>query len=237
MSEPKVSIIIPSYNRFEYLLNAIESVQSQDYKNKEIIVVNDNSSQIEYYNYDFKSVLKIDLDSSFKEKFGFPTDAVRNEGVKFATGKYVAFLDDDDIWLNNKLTIQVEKMESTKLKFSSTEGYFGEGIFDKNKNYQLYNSEKFYKKIRKRYKGSKYYKSFEYPSVWNLEFIKIHNCIITSSVMVDKSLFNSIGGFDGLPNGVGDYDCWLRLLSETNLAYIDEPLFYYDGTHGSGRNY
>ena len=69
------------------------------------------------------------------------------------------------------------------------------------------------------------------------EFIKIHNCIITSSVMVDKSLFNSIGGFDGLPNGVGDYDCWLRLLSETNLAYIDEPLFYYDGTHGSGRNY
>ena len=54
MSEPKVSIIIPSYNRFEYLLNAIESVQSQNYENKEIIVVNDNSSQIEYYDYDFK---------------------------------------------------------------------------------------------------------------------------------------------------------------------------------------
>lgn len=237
MSEPKVSIIIPSYNRFEYLLNAIESVQSQNYKNKEIIVVNDNSSQIEYYNYDFKDVLKIDLDLSFKEKFGFPTDAVRNEGVKLATGKYVAFLDDDDIWLKNKLTIQVEKMESTKLKFSSTEGYFGEGIFDKNKNYKLYNSEKFYKKIRKRYKGTKFYKSFKYPSVWNLEFIKIHNCVITSSVMVDKSLFNSIGGFDGLPNGVGDYDCWLRLLSKTDLAYIDQPLFYYDGAHGSGRNY
>ena len=53
MSEPKVSIIIPSYNRFEYLLNAIESVQSQNYENKEIIVVNDNSSQIEYYDYDY----------------------------------------------------------------------------------------------------------------------------------------------------------------------------------------
>ena len=127
-------------------------------KNKFIIKVNN----------DFKGVLKIDLDSSFKEKFGFPTDAVRNEGVKLATGKYVAFLDDDDIWLKNKLTIQVEKMESTNLKFSSTEGYFGEGVFNRSKNYELYNSEKFYKKIRKRYKGSKFYRSFD-RVLWSIE--------------------------------------------------------------------
>lgn len=238
MIEPKVSVVIPTFNRFEYLLNAIESVNLQDYENLEIIVVNDASTQKEYYEYDFKkNIKKIDLDINFKEKFGFPTDAVRNEGVKIASGKYIAFLDDDDIWLENKINIQVDKMESNKIKFSSTEGFFGNGVFDKTKNYQLYNSKKFYKKIKYKYKNTKYYKNFEYPEIWDLDFIKIHNCIITSSVMVEKDLFDSIGGFNALPNGVGDYDCWLRLLKNTNLMYINEPLFYYDGSHGSGRNY
>ena len=49
----KVSVIIPTYNRFKYLLNAIESVKNQNYKNIEIIIVNDCSIQKEYYNYDF----------------------------------------------------------------------------------------------------------------------------------------------------------------------------------------
>ena len=49
MKEPLVSVIIPSYNRFEYLLNAVNSVKNQTYKNYEIIVVNDESSQKEYY--------------------------------------------------------------------------------------------------------------------------------------------------------------------------------------------
>ena len=49
MKEPLVSVIIPSYNRFEYLLNAVNSVKDQTYKNYEIIVINDESSQKEYY--------------------------------------------------------------------------------------------------------------------------------------------------------------------------------------------
>jgi len=53
MSEPKVSIIIPSYNRFEYLLNALDSIYAQNYTNYEIIVVNDGSTQEEYKSYNF----------------------------------------------------------------------------------------------------------------------------------------------------------------------------------------
>ena len=238
MSSPLVSIIIPSFDRFDYLMNAVESVLSQDYKNFEIIIVNDASQQKEYYEYDLpKKVKKIDLGIGLKHKHGFPTDAVRNEGARISQGKYLAFLDDDDIWLPQKLSLQVEALESSNHKLSSTEGYFGVGIFADNVNYPLYNKEKFYKKIKKRYKGTNYYRNFHYPEVWDLNFIKIHNCIITSSVMVEKELFNNIGKFRGLPNGIGDYDCWLALLNLTDLVYIDTPLFYYDGQHADGRNY
>ena len=51
----KVSVIIPTYNRFKYLLNTIESVKKQTYTNLEIIVINDKSTQKEYYEYDWNS--------------------------------------------------------------------------------------------------------------------------------------------------------------------------------------
>tara|TARA_B100001057_G_scaffold500029_1_gene613083 strand:+ start:30764 stop:31501 length:738 start_codon:yes stop_codon:yes gene_type:complete len=238
MSNPLISVIIPSYNRYSYLINAVESVFNQDYNNFEIIVVNDGSDQKEYYEQSFPSNVKqIDINPSLKNIHGFPTDAVRNKGVEIANGKYLAFLDDDDIWMEEKLSLQVELLENNKFKFSSTEGYFGEGVFNSESKYSLYNSEKFYKKIKNRYKRTDYYKKFGFPEIWDFEFISIHNCIITSSVMVEKDLFTNIGGFRGLPNGVGDYDCWLSLLKITDLIYLDKPLFYYDGSHGDGRNY
>jgi len=230
-----LSVIIPSFNRFEFLLNAIESVQSQTYKNFEIIVVNDNSKDERYYKKSFtKNVNIIHLENENKEQKG--PGNVRNIGIESAKGDFVAFLDDDDIWMEDKLEIQLEAMHSKRLKFSSTEGYFGEGVFNPKENYQLYNKEKFYKKIKTKYKGTKYLKK-GYPQIWDFEFLKIHNCVITSSVIVEKRLLNLLGGFRNIPGGVEDYDCWLGLLRLTNLAYVDTPLFYYDGSHGDGRNY
>jgi len=66
--------------------------------------------------------------------------------------------------------------------------------------------------------------------------LDVHNCIILSSVMVEKDLFLRLGGFRGLPR-LADYDCWLGLLKLTNFDYINQPLFYYDGNHGDGKNY
>ena len=70
----------------------------------------------------------------------------------------------------------------------------------------------------------------------NYDFLKIHNCIVTSSVVIEKKLFDSFGGFRNIP-GAEDYDCWLGLLTRTDLIYINKPLFYYDGLHGDGKNY
>ena len=129
MSQPLVSVIIPSHNRFEYLQNAINSVQKQNYSNIEIIVINDSSTQDEYYTHTFDSnVRKIDLKENQREVLGFiSVGHVRNFGLEKANGKYVAFLDDDDIWLPNKINNQVSLLESSKNKLSSTDGFIGKG--------------------------------------------------------------------------------------------------------------
>jgi len=230
-----VSVVIPSLNRFEYLNNAIESVQNQTYQNFEIIIVNDGSDDDKYYGDFFSSNTQIiHLDKNDKNSNG--PGNVRNYGIDAAKGEYIAFLDDDDVWMETKLEVQLNKMVEYNLDFSSTEGYFGEGVYNPENKYDLYNSEKFYKKIKKKYKGTKFLKK-GYPETWDFEFLKIHNCVVTSSVLVKKNLIQNIGGFRNIPGEGEDYDCWLGLLKYTNLLYVDIPLFYYDGQHGSGKNY
>ena len=71
MSQPLVSVVIPSHNRFEYLVSAIESVQRQNYSNIEILVINDGSTQQEYYRYKFEeNVIKIDLEENQRNVLG-----------------------------------------------------------------------------------------------------------------------------------------------------------------------
>ena len=105
MENDLVSVIIPTFNRFSYLLNTIESVKNQTYKNLEIIVVNDKSTETEYYNYDWDSnnIKIIHLDSNTKQIFGYACAGyVRNKGIEKSSGKYIAFCDDDDIWFPKK---------------------------------------------------------------------------------------------------------------------------------------
>ena len=234
---PKVSVIIPSYNRFNFLENAIDSVNNQTYKNVEIIIINDGSEEESYYSSSFgDNVTMINLENNQKLIHGYGPGSIRNFGTNKATGKYLAFLDDDDVWLPDKLSIQIEQMIDKKFKISSTEAFIGEGIFNKNKKYKLYNSEHYLKKIRKKYRRTKYFKINSYPEVFTYDFIKIHNCIITSSVVVEKSLFDSVGKFRNLPSNA-DYDCWLSLLQLEDCLYINSPLVYYDFLHANGREY
>ena len=64
----KVSVIIPTYNRFHFLLNTIESIKNQTHKNMEIIVVNDCSTEPEYYNYNWQDIHIIHLPEKYKNK-------------------------------------------------------------------------------------------------------------------------------------------------------------------------
>ena len=235
----KVSVIIPSYNRFKYLLNTIASVKEQTYKNIEIIVINDKSTEEEYYTYDWKkeNVIIVHLEKNSKDKFGFacPGGYQRNFGIQKATGTYIAFCDDDDIWLPNKLSLQIAAMQRTGCKMSSTDGLIGVGVYDKNKMYKKYNAEHCYNFLQKIYKKTEYLKN-GFPSIWTLNFLNINNCMICSSVIIHKDIINTVGEFITAPKAE-DYEYWLRALEHTDSVYVEDICFYYDLGHAGGKNY
>ena len=237
---PLISVVIPTYNRFKYLLNTIGSVKEQTYKNIEIIVVNDCSTETEYYNYNWaqNGVNIIHLPENSKTKFGFACGGfVRNQGIKISKGKYIAFCDDDDIWFPQKIELQIEAMKRTGCKMSSTDGLIGKGVYNINKKYKKYkkyNAQHYYTTLQNIYKHNDS-KLLEkgFPDIWDLNFIKIHNCIITSSVILEKTILDKINNFKNTLNSCEDYDCWLRVLQHTNSVYVKDTCFYYDDGHAN----
>lgn len=105
---PKVSVIIPTYDRPQFLREAILSVRSQTYQNIEILVIDDGSTDPEV-----EAVVRPFLSevTYVKKENGGPGSAV-NEGLKLATGKYIVRLDDDDLMLPEKIERQVAFMEA-----------------------------------------------------------------------------------------------------------------------------
>jgi len=238
-----VSVIIPTFNRFKYLFNTIKSIKDQTYKNVEIIVINDCSTEKEYYEYNWREidVIIIHLQKNSKEIFGFPCPGyVRNKGIEISSGKYIAFCDDDDSWFPNKLELQLNAMKKTNCKMCSTDGLIGKGVYNNNKKYSKYNAEYHLNTLKQIYinKGSNLLDK-GFPEIWDLEFLKIHNCIITCSLLIEKEILNKINNLKCIPvaNDYGDdYDCWLRALEHTNNVYLPEICFYYDDGHGYGKD-
>jgi glycosyltransferase involved in cell wall biosynthesis len=235
----KVSVIIPTYNRFDCLLRTMQSVKEQSYENIEIIVVNDRSTQKEYYEYDWTGVKIIHLEKNSKEKFGYacPGGYQRNFGMKIAEGDYIAFCDDDDIWFPTKIELQIKAMNETGCKMSCTDGLIGWGVYNENKVYSKYNAEYQYNVIKDIYqrKGSSLLDN-GFPKIWNLDFLQIHNCAVCSSIIIDKDIVNKVGDFI-IQGCSDDYQYWLRALQHTNIIYLNDVCFYYDAHHGGGKNY
>lgn len=137
---PMVSIVLTTYNRVNYLRQAIESILNQTYQNYELIIV-DN-----YSDYDFKKFIE-SFDSNKIHAFQNKNDGIiainRNYGIKKAKGKYIAFCDDDDLWMPNKLELQVDYLESHKdIGIVGTALiFFGDGIEKESVRYFKYSSK------------------------------------------------------------------------------------------------
>jgi glycosyltransferase involved in cell wall biosynthesis len=246
----KVSVIIPSFNRFSFLLNTIKSVKEQTYKNIEIIVVNDCSTQKEYYEYDWISngIIIVHLEQNTKQQFGYPcVGYVINKGIEIYTGEYFSTCDDDDMWFPNKLELQLYAMKETGCKMSSTDGLFGRGVYNPENKYKKYNAEHYYNILQNVYRRNGHGELDNgFPRIWSLDFLKIHNCIIACSVIIHRDIITKIGKKLEIKMGGAningktvhiDYDYWLRALEHTNSVYVDDVCVYYDGAHGSGKQY
>jgi len=236
-----ISVIIPSYNRFKYLLNLLESIKNQTYTNIEIIVINDGSIEKEYYTYDWEdnNIIIIHLEENTSKQFGHGcVGYVRNKGLEIAKGKYIAYADDDDIWFSaNKLDIQISALKDSTHKMCCSDGFIGRGIYKDSHKYRKYNEEECIKQITLKHqkKGSTMMDN-GFPDIFTFDFLNIHNSIITSSIIIEKNILDKIGGMPYKRRGQ-DYLCWLQCLKHTDCIYLKDNLIYYDKNHGYGSNH
>jgi len=210
----KISIIIPTYNYAQYICEAIESVLNQTYKDFEIIVVDDGSTD------NTKEVIKPYLNKIkyiYQQNSG--PSAARNRGIKEAKGEYIAFLDADDIWLAQKLELQIKFMEKEKevgLIFSDMILFNEKGII---KNSFL-KEKLFFNKLS--IKPLSFTEKVIYDNVFNA--LLQENFIPTNTVIVKKECFNKVGFFDKTLFSVEDRDMWLRIGLFYDIGFINSPL-------------
>jgi len=122
-----ISVIIPVYNGERYVAEAIDSVLAQEYKNIEIIVVNDGSTD------NTEDVVRsyANVKHLFQSRKG--VSAARNNGVRCSSGEFIAFLDADDLWTKNKLLTQIDIMmkgPSPDMVFGHAEQFFSPELAD-----------------------------------------------------------------------------------------------------------
>ncbi|MGM0568516.1 MAG: glycosyltransferase family 2 protein, partial [Elusimicrobiota bacterium] len=170
MANPKYSVIIPVYNRPELIREAAESVLHQTYRNFELIIIDDGSTD------STPEAVKSFRDPRIKyirQKNAGPA-AARNRGVRISSGKYIAFLDSDDRWLKYKLS------ETDK-------------AIEENPDYYIYHTqEKWYRKGKILNQKKKHKK----PQGYVFENCLKLCCISISTVVVRRSLFEKVGFFD-----------------------------------------
>jgi glycosyltransferase involved in cell wall biosynthesis len=202
-----VSVIIPTYNRYDLLNLAISSVLNQTYKNIEVIVVNDCSTDSRYYDGSLESQAKvIHLPKNQREVHNKAAaqGAVRQFGIERARGEWIAFLDDDDIFSSFKIEKQLKALEDSPscLMCSSN-------MYTINSNREV----------------AGIYCSYVLPSVFTRDLIIKHNYINNSTVIVHKSILDKAGPCRLVD--AEDWDLWIRCLNHTNCIYLSEPLVLY----------
>ena len=203
MSEPLVSVVIPVHNGERYLEITIQSVLAQTYRNLEVIVVNDGSTD--------NSSAILNKYKEYVHLFEQPqlgVGAARNRGILEARGELVAFLDQDDWWFPTKIEKQVQEM------FRS-----GSGLIHTSTLYYDESTQAFCEPLDPSARPEEYVG-------WCYDRLLMGNAICNSSVLVRRYLFARVGLCDLRieGNSVQDYDLWLRLAQVTPFGYVEEPL-------------
>ncbi|MGH8209428.1 MAG: glycosyltransferase family 2 protein [Steroidobacteraceae bacterium] len=204
MTSPTVSIVLPTFNRLKYLRPAVDSVFAQRFTDWELIVADDGSEG------DTAAYLAALADPPRVRVLRLPHSgnpgAVRNAAWQVARGEYIAFLDSDDVWLPEKLALQVESLRSHPERGWSHTAF---AVIDDSGNLLT---------------GAR---ARRWPAAegWVLpSLIKMEIVIAIPSVMVRRRLLARVGGFDVKQRMCEDYDLWLRLAGLSEIQGVRETL-------------
>jgi glycosyltransferase involved in cell wall biosynthesis len=201
----KVSAIILTYNRAQVLTEAIDSVLDQTFKDFELIVVDNYSSD------NTESIVASYTDKRiryFKNQNNGFMGINRNFGIEKSGGEYIAFLDDDDLWLPEKLEKQVELLDSNKaLGLVYSDSY----MMDINGNL----AENTYFHDRRPVRGDAFVELLQYDPVPML------------TALIRKEVLDRVGLFNPRYRIALDYDLWLRIAEHYPIDFIEQPLAKY----------
>jgi glycosyltransferase involved in cell wall biosynthesis len=195
-----VSVIIPTCNRARLIHRSLNSVLNQTFEDYEIIIIDDCSDD------NTEATIDKYIDKNikyFRHKVRKGGAAARNTGLGIAEGRFVAFLDDDDEWLPEKLKFQVEVLDNKPELGMVYTGYF---YIDDIK-----------KRTLKIFRPAK--KGFIYNDLLKT------NCVgTTSTPLIRKECFDKVGVFDEALPACQDWDMWIRISKAFEIDYLKQPL-------------
>jgi glycosyltransferase involved in cell wall biosynthesis len=183
---PVVSVIIPAYQHGHCIVEAVESVMAQTFQDFEVIVINDGCTD------NTEEVLRPFVEKKLIRYFHQENQgisATRNRGLSLALGEFVAFLDDDDVWPQDKLEWQLDVLQnSTALVVGGLASIFGE-------------------------KGDRkmIVETTEYSTINTAKLFGGNPFGSPGQTLIRKSALEEIGGFDPTIWGADDHDVWIRL--------------------------
>ena len=202
---PLVSVVIPTHDRLALLMEAIDSVRAQSYAPIELIVVDDGSTDGTSDRLRAEPGLRL-LRIDHNGRPG----AVRNAGVAVATGDYLAFLDSDDLWMPDKLALQMELLRASP----------GTPIVHSRELWLRDGHPVSQAGQRHRRAG------------W-LFADAVRKCIVgPSTVVLHRAVLREVGGFREDLEIAEDYELWLRVTARFPVAYCDRPLVTKRAGHG-----
>ena len=199
-----ISVVIPSFNRLTFLIQALDSVFLQNSRVDEVIVVDDGSNDgtAERIEQLFPQVVLVTQPN-------LGVSAARNHGIKTAKSRWIALLDSDDQWLPDKIsTIRRAQLEFPQYSLiHSNEIWIRDGV--------RVNAMKKHRKTG----GWIFHKCLPL-------------CVISpSAAVIHRKVFDQAGYFDESLPACEDYDLWLRICHQMPVYYIDKPLIYKYGGH------
>jgi len=201
---PRVSVIIPTYNRACFLQEAVESVLNQTFRGFELIVVDDGSTDCTPY-----VLQKWEAPIRWVRQENSGVSRARNVGIRAARGRYISFLDSDDLWLRDKLEAQVS-------------------FLDTNPHYAVCYTDEMWVRRGRRVNPKKVHRKY---SGWIFDRC-LPLCIISpSSAMIRREVLDIVGYFDEDLPVCEDYDLWLRIASRFPIFFLDKKLIIKRGGH------